>query len=279
MNRNRVGIIAGILIVIIILIIIFYKNGCNVLSIATQDDTSKLQSQITTLQDSVNSLNAKMDTCVCADKKPKPKVQKKRTTTYIPPTPPPVKEKVYDFTPPISDLGRENRDNTSVSPGEYLPLADGDMYITLTEDGKHPKYVISKSLLDPVWGSDYQLNWNGSKQYFQDEGNTLVFIDRNVTVTEGFLVGKHTWGVYAGRDQGWDAYLQHELVKPAIMAVRGRLDGRISNDDIREIGKHVAAVRQGKIIPNGVIVRGSDGKEYEGWKIVTEVTYKVKTSR
>jgi|GEM_PF-2822140 len=159
---------------------------------------------------------------------------------------------------------------------QYVGGTDGDFYTTVSYDG-YLQYVISKKLYDDAGGTAVpELNYKGSGKKFSydPDENAYYYTDMSVPIDEASANGTYHWAVYIGEKDGFSAYLPHEVLKDAIIKVRGDLAGTISKADVDGIGKIIPEVQKERIQPNKITAAGDyDGKKYEGWRFSTKVLY------
>jgi len=124
-------------------------------------------------------------------------------------------------------------------------------------------------------GSEFRLNSpNGLKFIFK---SGIYVCDTGIIVLESMMEKNYLWNIFdvqGSLTNGYPTYQPHEWLKGVISDVRGTISGRISAEDLSEIGEKISEVRAGRIAPNGVYVTASDGNEYGGWEFHTRIIYK-----
>lgn len=187
-----------------------------------------------------------------------------------------------DFSPPPSStpVTGGNTYTTNLPSASVIGLSDGDFWTSITPEG-NLFYAFKKRLYDDAGGSGKpEMGSKGSGKFFVLDGENYVYVDP-LKVTDAMLNNRYNWSVFIGDDKGYPAYLPHEVIKPAILQSRGKLDGSIVKEDVQKIGQLLPEVAAGRIRPNKVTKTNegyayNDGAYYEGWSFFTSILYQKK---
>jgi len=180
------------------------------------------------------------------------KLNQKVGNLQTPVSPPaPVSEKEYTFTPaPVPNVTETYSSTTSTSKvastNESCILnTDLGTVKTIYKDG-WTSYIFEEKLKGNITP---EFMFKGSGKFFKLEGNWYVYKEYGSPAS---------WTALIDNSRGYDEFLAHKLVKPAMREALGRDYGPVSGQNLKDIGGVEPAVKIGYIIPN----------QYEGWEFV-----------
>ena len=196
------------------------------------------------------------------------------------------------FSPPVERKSSteisQNSENNSLPMTEYMGLAGGKFYTTVTPDG-YLLYVVS----DPLIKVAPRLNGEAGPEFTYDKGlASWYYADYSRRVTVSDLSIFIEWNVYVGQTNygtgSYPTYLPHESLKETILRARGRLDGEISTDDLSKMrslnGNIWTPNAEGSLRPFSFSETGGhaygkeDKKIYVGWNFRTKILVRKKTT-
>ena len=207
------------------------------------------------------------------------KIKKPVAHYYRKPAPMPKKEAAYITTPnqfmpssvpapkqqpaPVVNIVAPTIPDITVNP------KDGDVQV-INVKGKLC-FIFNESLVAKFPKGNFRLNGaDGPLFTLYNDGNYKLLSD--ITCTSNMIGERYLWNVYIGNNPsyGFEMYITHEDLKAYLLKVRGTEAGKITPEDLIELGKYLPAIKSGDIIPNGVYAKGKfDGLEYGGWDFAT----------